>query len=103
MAKNTKEQEYIDDLEARVGRFYTETKRNLRFSARGECGEIDFMGRAANNGWHVYEIKATGHSRALKRARKQLERAKRCLPYQVSDLFIYIGSCQELIPYRGQK
>lgn len=101
MGQKAKEQEYINDLEARVESEYLETKRNIPYSNRGRQGELDFMGLRPDNTWDIYEVKATSKKGALYTAMNQLDRARHYAPYTVDETYIYIGREEELIYYRG--
>ena len=97
--KKSKEGEYINNLEALVSSNYKRSRRNVEYSCKGFCGEIDYMGQLTDGSWDIYEVKSTSHPRAIKRANEQLFRIRLCKPYKINNLFIYVGKTKELTKY----
>ena len=97
---NNREQDYIDDLESRVEHLYMYTERNVPYRGKGKCGELDLIGYIRGTGQvDLYEVKSTNNPRSYIKAKKQLNRARRCAPYKVRDTYIYIGNIKYLVKH----
>ncbi len=83
MAKGS-EQRALDCLEARVEHQYLHTKRNVLY----DHGELDLTGLCSDGSWDVYEVKHLKRADTEKKAKRQLDRAKRLIPI-IGDTYIY--------------
>lgn len=96
--KTTREQEFIDNLVARLGDQYQNYERNIEYLSR-RCGELDLLCKRWDEGFDLYEVKSTRRKKTIETAKEQLDRARHHYHRPIQETYIYIGRADEIIKY----
>ena len=97
--KRTGEQKSLARLEEILSGEYVSMRRNVIYHTVKGDGEIDLLCKRSDGLYDVYEVKSTGHKRAIKRAHAQLDNILERKPYKIGNLFVYVSCTGELTKY----